>query len=188
MNRHAELLGHLPLDDIEKCYRTCKDGRVKSRWHAIWLRMRGKTTTEVSEIISCQPDWVRRLVRRWNSGGPESLKDGRESNGRDPLLSPSQQADLLQALMQPAPDGGLWNGPKVAQWISQRVGHSVPAKRGWIYMRDLGFTSQTPRPRHREADRMKQEEFKKNSPNYLPILAVFAQRQKLRSGHKMKRA
>ena len=111
-----------------------------------------------------------------------------KENGRPPLLSPEQQADLHEALMGPAPDGGLWNQRKVADWISTRVGHKVPHKRGWIYMRSLGFTSQTPRPRHRDANKIQQEEFKKNSPNYIPILGVFAQTLKSKCGRKMKRA
>lgn len=161
MKKHGELTQHLPVEEIELRFRKCRDACVKSRWQAIWLRMRGKSTTEVSELISCKPDWVRRLVRRWNALGPEGLKDGRAANGRKPLLSAVQQSSLLQALMGPAPDGGLWNGKKVALWISNQIGHPVSRVRGWVYLRDLGFTSQTPRPRHREADKIVQEEFKK---------------------------
>lgn len=186
MRRHGELRHHLQIEEIERRFRTCRDAGVKSRWQAIWLRTRGKTTTEVSELISCKPDWVRRLVRRWNASGPDGLKDGRKSNGRKPLLSAMQQSCLLEALMGPAPDGGLWNGKKVALWISNQIGHAVPRTRGWIYLRELGFTSQTPRPRHREADKIAQEQFKKNSPHSIPILAVFTLKPRSKFGHKMK--
>lgn len=186
MRKHGNLIAHLPLEEVEHRFRTCRDARVKSRWQGIWLRMQGRTTAEVACIISCKPDWVRRLVRRWNIGGPDDLKDGRESNGREPLLSAIQQNALLQALTGPSPDGGLWNGKKVAQWISTQIGRPVPAKRGWIYLRDLGFTSQTPRPRHREADKHAQEQFKKNCPNSIPILAIFALKPRSKSGRKMR--
>lgn len=186
MNRHAVVLPHLSMEEVQNRYRVCKDALVKSWWQAILLRLRGKTTSEVAEIIGCKPDWIRRLVRRWNAEGAEGLKDHRQSNGRDPLLSPEQQAELLQALMGPAPDGGLWHGGKVAKWISEKVGYQVPYNRGWIYMKELGLSCQTPRPRNRQADKIKQEAFKKNSPNYIPILAVFAQRPKSKSGRRMK--
>lgn len=188
MRKHGNVEAHLLVGEVEHRFRTCRDARVKSRWQAIWLRMQGRTTAEVAAIISCKPDWVRRLVRRWNMGGPDSLKDGRESNGREPLLSVTQQNALLEALMEPCPDGGLWNGKKVAQWISTQIGRPVPPKRGWIYLRDLGFTSQTPRPRHREADKVAQEQFKKNCPNSIPILAIFALKPRSKSGPRMKRA
>lgn len=183
----ANLIEHLPIQEVQKQFQTCRDGRIKSRWQVIWLRMRGKTTAAVADIVGCKSDWVRQLVRRWNSQGPQGLNDGRTRNGRAPLLSLEQQAELIEILMRPAPDGGLWNGPKVAQWISQKVGHQVPQKRGWIYMRDLGFSSQTPRPRHQQADKIRQEEFKKNSPNSTPVLATFAPKQKLKFGRKTKR-
>ena len=144
MRKHGNLIAHLPLEEVEHRFCRCRDARVKSRWQGIWLRMQGRTTAEVACIISCKPDWVRRLVRRWNIGGPDDLKDGRESNGREPLLSAIQQNALLQALTGPSPDGGLWNGKKVAQWISTQIGRPVPAKRGWIYLRDL--LSQLARP------------------------------------------
>jgi len=188
MNKHAAIVWHLPVEEVQKQYRACRDARVKSRWRAIWLRMRGKTTTEVSEMIDCKPDWIRRLVRRWNKDGTAGLNEGRKKNGRRPLLSTEQQADLHEALMHPAPDGGLWNQRKVADWISERVGYKVPHKRGWIYMRSLGFTSQTPRPRHREADKLQQEEFKKNFPNSIPILGVFVRKPRSKFGPKTRRA
>lgn len=187
MNKHSKIVLHLSVDEVEKRFRTCKEVSVKSWWQAIWLRMKGKTTTEVSQIISSKPDWVRQLVRRWNSLGVDGMKDARKQNGRAPILSPEQQRELLEALMQPAPDGGLWNGNKVAQWISQKIGREVPYNRGWIYMRALGFSCQTPRPRHQDADKIKQDEFKKNSPNYIPILRIFVPRPRSKSGHKMKR-
>jgi transposase len=163
MRKHGELTLYLPIEEVERRFRTCRDARVKSRWQAIWLRMRGKPTTDISEIISCKPDWVRQLVRRSYALGPDGMKDGRESNGRKPLLSTDLQILLIRALMGPAPDGGLWNGKKVAQWISGHVGRVVPRTRGWIYLRELGFTSQTPRPRHRKEDKIAQEQYKKTA-------------------------
>ena len=184
VKKHSNLINHLSIEEIERQFRKCRDGRIKSRWQAIWLRMQKKTTTEVSKIVSCKPDWVRRLVRRWNIAGPDGLKDGRAANGRAPLLSTAQQSALLEALIKPAPDGGLWNSNKVAQWICEQVGRPVPSKRGWIYLKELGFTSQTPRPRHREADKLSQQQFKKNSVNSIPTLVIFARKPRLRCGRK----
>ena len=186
MNKHREIVPHLSSEEVRNRFSTCKDARVKSWWQAIWLRMNGKTTIEVSQIINCKPDWVRRIVRRWNAQGEQSMQDQRNKNVQRPILSLEQRGELLEALMGPAPDGGLWNGTKVAQWISEKVGYKVPYNRGWTYMKELGFSCQTPRPRHQAASKELQEEFKKNSPNYIPILGVFVQKQKSKFGRKMK--
>jgi hypothetical protein len=65
-------------------------------------------------------------VRGYNHLGPESLGDQRCKNtDADPLLNDVEQAQLWQALQQPPPDGGLWNGRKVADWMSELKGEKV---------------------------------------------------------------
>jgi hypothetical protein len=53
------------------------------------------------------------------------------------LLSASLQHQLDQALQGRAPDGGLWSGPKVAQWIAAKTGKRIYRQRGWEYLRRL---------------------------------------------------
>ncbi|MBH1988661.1 MAG: hypothetical protein I8H75_03500 [Myxococcaceae bacterium] len=57
MKKHTEIVQHLPIEEVKKRYQTCQGAREKSWWQALWLRMKGQTTTEVSEIIGCKPDW-----------------------------------------------------------------------------------------------------------------------------------
>jgi hypothetical protein len=100
MSQLSEITLHLPINEVEQRYKRCRDATVKSWWQTIWLRMQGKRTTEVSRIMGCRPDWVRRLVRRWNQLGSDGLEDRRKLNGRFPLLSPEQQMRLHKALYQ----------------------------------------------------------------------------------------
>ena len=72
-----------------------------------------------------------------------------------------QQAQLWQVLQSPPPDGGLWNGRKVADWISELVGYSVSRQRGWEYLKEMRFRLRVPRPSHEGADYFEQEEWKK---------------------------
>ena len=129
----------------------------------IWLKKQGWRTADVGRCTGFRPDWVRRLVRRYNKHGPSSLGDRRASNGREPLLSDSQRQELLAALSKPSPYGGLWTSAKVARWMGERLGRKVWPQRGWVYLRDLGMTLQRPRPRHVRADPEAQAVFKKNS-------------------------
>jgi|SRR5215213_1772555 len=65
----------------------------------------------------------------------------------------------------PPPDGGMWNSPKVGEWIERRTGKVLTQKkqRGWEYMRRLGNSPKVPRPRHKKANKHEQEAFKKSS-------------------------
>lgn len=71
---------------------------------------------------------------------------------------------MASALEGPAPDGGLWRGPKVAVWIEQKTGKRTHPQRGWVYLKRLVYSLKTPRPRHKKADTKEQETFKKTSP------------------------
>lgn len=83
---------------------------------------------------------------------------------RRALLSAAQQEELDQALQSP-PDGGLWSGPKVAQWIAQKTGRGqVHPQRGWDYLQRLNYSGQRPHPRHANADEAAQAAFKKLAP------------------------
>lgn len=87
----------------------------------------------------------------------------REPRGKF-LLDEAQRRELAEALEGPAPDGGLWTGPKVAEWIEQRTGEGTHPQRGWVYLKRLGYSLKSPRPRHHKADQEEQETFKKTSP------------------------
>ena len=63
------------------------------------------------------------------------------------LLNAEQQEELREALKKPPPDGGMWNSPKVGEWIERRTGKVLSQKkqRGWEYMRKLGNSPKVPK-------------------------------------------
>ena len=146
--------GHLAPDEVYRRYRACPDGRVKTRWHAIWLMARadGPLTAEgAAAAVGLSDVWVRKLVHRYNARGPDGLDDGRKANGAKPLLGDAQQAELCAAVQAEPPDGGLWTGPKVAAFAKARFGVTVRDHTGWQWLRKLGFRLKVPRPRHPRA-------------------------------------
>lgn len=161
--RRLAVAGHLRVMELFERYRGAEDPVVKAHLQVIWLKAQGWKTGAVARSTGFKPDWVRRLVHRYNEQGPESLGDRRAGNGRDPMLSEAQRQELLGALGKPSPYGGLWSSAKVARWIGERLGRKVWPQRGWVYLRDLGMTLQRPRPRHVKAQPAAQAAFKKNS-------------------------
>jgi len=109
-------------------------------------------------------DWVRTVVWRYNQQGAAGLRDARHRNpGRRPLLASEQEAALEQALEGPSSDGGRWTGPKVAAWISERIGRPVGPQRGWVYLQRLQYSAKVPRPQHALADPQAQADFIKKT-------------------------
>jgi transposase len=79
-------------------------------------------------------------------------------------LNQAQEEALVKTLEKDAPGLGLWTGPKVATWISQKTKQKVSDVTGWQYLRRLGYSLQVPRPQHRKAATPEEQAtFKKNS-------------------------
>jgi transposase len=185
MSALAPIASHLTVDELFERYRGATNVVEKTHWQVLWWRAQGRRTGEVAALTGYRPDWIRRIVRAYNADGPDAVGDGRTGNGSEPMLGHALQEELLSLLMGPAPDGGLWSGPKAAKWMSEKLGRPVRPQRGWDYLRRLGLSTQSPRPRHVEAA---QEEFKKNSTTRRRPSVARIPKPKSRSGAKTKRA
>ena len=171
MPKRITIAPHLTEEELCQRYRQSKEAIQRTHYQIIWLLVQGKTTREVAEITGYSLTWLYELVWGYNRVGPESLGDKRQNNaGRTPLLNDQQQALLGQALQEPPSDGGLWTGPKVAQWMSELLGKRVAPQRGWEYLRGLDYVRRRPRPAtrlsarrtsHIESDPEEQEQWEK---------------------------
>ncbi|WP_147371113.1 transposase, partial [Meiothermus luteus] len=125
------------------------DGGYKRRFEE-WVRRTLGWTVEVVR----RPDANFRVIHRYNQGLP--MKNLRHENkGRAPLVPPKLQEPFRQA----HPRDGLWSIRNAAEWLAERLGRPVDARRAWYWMRRLGLAPL----RHREADAKRQEAFKKSS-------------------------
>jgi transposase len=108
------------------------------RWQVIGLLADRAPLAEIEAATGCRPRTIRQIAQRYREAGPAGLADGRQrSAGAAPILTAEQQDELRQALQNPAPDGEIWTGPKVAQWIAAKTGKRIHRQRGWEYLRRL---------------------------------------------------
>ena len=140
MPKRITIVPHLSTDELGQRYRQSQAPIERSHYQIIWLLAQGKRTEEVVEATGYSRSWIYELVRDYNHNGPSCLGDGRRDNpGATPLLNDEQQAILLQALREPAPDGGLWNGRKVADYLSELLDKPISRQQGWVYRVNLSF-------------------------------------------------
>jgi transposase len=149
----AHIVEHLSLEELEARYRGSQDATEARHLQTIWLLAQGRTVLEVAEVLAFVPRWVEQLAARYNAGGAEALGDQRRRNGRTAsLLTPELLAALARRLKRPPEDGGVWSGPKAAAWMARHLGLAkVHPQRGWDALRRLGWSLQSPRPRHPRA-------------------------------------
>ena len=164
MPRRIQIIDHLSVEELGKRYRGSTDVVERGHYHILWLLTQGYSTAEVASVTGYSRDWVYKLVRRYNQAGPSAMGDQRHENpGAPTLLNDVQQAQLLQALEDTPIEGDLWDGPKVAQWMSELLGYRVHPQRGWEYLRAMEMRLLRPRPEHVGSDFVVQEQWKKNS-------------------------
>lgn len=165
MPRRITIVPHLSVKQLYCKYRQAKETVARSQYQILWLLASGKKTEEVAQTTGYSVQWIRELARRYNRSGIKELGDRRHNNpGGKPLVDDIQTAQLLQAIQQPAPDGGLWNGRKVAELMSDLLERPVSPQRGWEYLKAMEYRLRVPRPENQQADPQEQEVWKKNSP------------------------
>jgi transposase len=163
MGRHIHLQTHLPLDELERRYRTAQDPHEHVWWQVLWLLAQGRTATELAGVTGYSAYWIGQIAKRYNEQGPDGMRNRQRTRSRrtTPLLSPERQEELRQALAGPAPEEDRWSGRTVAEWMTARLGRPVSRYRGWVYLQQLKPRHGVPRPHHALADAAQQEAFKK---------------------------
>lgn len=153
MPKQTFVADHLSVEELEQRYRRAHDPVERSHFQIVWLLAQSKTRPAVAEVTGYSLRWVGEITRRYNQDGPEGLGDRRHDNpGGQPILDAEQQERLWEALHGRAPDGGHWNGPKVADWIEAETGHRSYPQLGWTYLVRFGARLKCLRPQHTKAD------------------------------------
>ena len=152
---------HLETSEIECRYKFCADGREKTHWQIILLAMQSMSSRDIAQIVRYGQRWVEKLIQRYNEEGPSGLLDKRKRNKSEKLLNPELMHKLERALESRPPDGGLWTSPKVALWMSDKLGRPVVTQTAWHYFGYLKQRLKVPRPHNPLSDPARVTEFKK---------------------------
>lgn len=162
MPKRLTLNPHLSCDTLEQRYRQEQDPVGRTHYQILWLLAKGQTTKQVAEVTGYSLRWIRVIAKRYNDLGIAGVGDQRHHNpGGEPLLNEVQQAQLLQAIDRPVNESGLWNGRKVADWMSRLLERPVAPQRGWEYLKQMEYRLRIPRPAHLHSDSSEQENWKK---------------------------
>jgi transposase len=164
------LVAHLSTAELGQRYRAARQPIERSHLQVIRLLSQGRSEREVAAVSGYGRRWISAIVSRDDAEGASGLGDQRARNtGARPLPSQEDEAALRDALAEPPSDGGLWNGPKVAAWMTARLGRKIWPQRGWDYLHRLGSSSQVPRPRHVKAASAEEQEALKRKRSKDPM-------------------
>lgn len=160
------LANHLSSEELKARYQSSSDPVESRRWHLLWLLSQQWYLLDAAVSIGVSYSYARKGVYAHNKD-VQTIANGRRGRQMTSraLLNAAQMAELEQALQAPPADGGLWSGPKVAQWIASQTGREhVHPQRGWDYLQRLNDSGQRPRPHHANAEAEAQAALKKTCP------------------------
>lgn len=158
------VVNHLTLEQLQHRIKQEKDPIAQLRFLAVYHAQRGLGAQEIAQLTTRTPRWVHATLQRYNQQGPQALSDRRHTNpGRRPQLRPEESAPVLQALQSPPPDGGLWTGEKLRQWVALRLGKRLSLNPIYRLLHTSGYRLKVPRPVPRKGDPAAQEAYKKTS-------------------------
>lgn len=164
MARRTKLEPHATPEELKQLYLATKDLSERRHFQVLWLISQGQTQAQAGALAGISERWVHEIVKRYNAGGIEAMRDRRHDHPGAPRALDAEGERALEAALQSRPDdGGLWTSKKVAKWIRGRMGRTVCTVSGWRTLRRLGHTPQRPRPRHKRADPQAQEAFQEAS-------------------------
>jgi transposase len=124
------------------------------RNRAVRAVLDGMTQAEAARVFRVHPNAVNRWIRRYREGGWAGLGEQRRGRrpGEQPVLSPSQQQEVIALVRETTPDqlglaGFLWTRDAVAELIIRRYGLWLARTTVGGYLRGWGFSPQRPQRR-----------------------------------------
>jgi transposase len=157
-----------PLDakavaELDKVYRTAKDGRVRIRALMVLLSgEKGMTADEIAEIVRREVQAVRRWLKRYLAEGINGLYDALRS-GTPNKVTPAYQEQLITSVRQRPRSLGqpysMWTLQRLADYMAEQTGIRVTAESVRQHLKEADIVLS--RPQHKVSSPDPEYEVKK---------------------------
>ena len=156
-----------PEESVEKLQVALKQAKKKCEYQRIqclWLRAAlGLSADQVTTALGWLPSSVRRLQAQYLREGEAAFRTVGRGGRHHQNLTLNEERQLLQRFSSQAERGGMLEVSRFKQAYEEAVGHRVPKSTVYRMLARQRWRKLAPRPRHPQADAVRQEEFKKNS-------------------------
>ena len=168
MGNAVDIRTDFTADGLRRLARKTRDTKQSHRLLSLAAVLDGMNRTEAARIGGMDRQTLRDWVHRFNSEGPDGLKD-RPGGGKPSALSPGQRAELaaiVEAGPDPAVDGVVrWRRVDLKRVIRERFGIKFHERYVGTILKRLGFVKISGRPKHPQQDARVIDMFKKTSPS-----------------------
>jgi transposase len=152
-----------PIEQLQQLAKTQKQARMRIRLQAIVLAREGKTAPQIAAMLGAARRAVQEWVSRYNRNGIDGLTEGTRT-GKPPKLVRDRHEQLKRRL-----DAGALETDGVCTLRAADVKRILENEFNVVYslkgvyklLHRLGYSCLAPRPRHKLANAVVQDAFKK---------------------------
>ncbi len=152
--------------ELRRLAKVSKDANQSRRLLSLAAVADGMSREDAARIGGMDRQTLRDWVHRFNTAGPDGLKDAWWS-GPEPRLSSTQKTELAEIVEtgpDPVVDGVVrWRRVDLQKAIKQRFGVDYHERYVGTLLKELGFSHMSARPRHPAQDGVIVEAYKKTS-------------------------
>ncbi len=135
------------LTKLRHSYEEASDAETRTRYQMLLLSAKGRTSTQIAEIVLRSQDTVVRVLKRFLSGGLEAVPR-RTAPGRERTITPTWEGELLRVIeLDPhevGQDTANWTTELLATYLSEQTGISVSQETVRVYLHAHGYVCKRP--------------------------------------------
>lgn len=176
------------FEELVQLYKQEKHKKRKRWLHILVLMLEGRNAIEIADILKMSPEAVRRVVRKYNKSGVDSLYP-KTSSGRPKALTPEQEDQLYDLIIAgPEPEDHVtnWTGKIIQKKIEKKFGVWLGLSTVYALLHRLGFSWLSPRPKNPKQQEEEKQKFKKKLSRNWGAFTKNIPPRLLKSGYKMK--
>jgi len=165
--RVLKIKSHLTEVELRKVMNSQKSIQDFKDWqiiHSVQVNS-GKTASEIAAILCVKPENIYKKVQKYNKFGA-SWKTNVKRGGRREVrckMTLEKEKEFLKGLEEDALAGQFITFQQVKVKVEKQIGGTVSDDYIWDLFKRHKWTKKAPRQSHPQADKVAQEEYKKNS-------------------------
>jgi transposase len=162
MARITRAAAHLTLEEVKKRMTTDPRPLYRQRWLIIYNALVApRKAEEIARHCGVSKATVHAVISSYNRLGVAAVETAGKGGRRSGYLSLEEERAFLAPFFERAERGELATTQKIWHAFEARIGHEVDDSTIYRLLARHGWRKLMPRPRHPQADRQAQEQFKK---------------------------
>lgn len=129
----------VPLEELKRLLSENPKPILARNIRIIIALQEGKSIEELKKMHSLSKPWIETIMERWETDGLEGLRDQRNKNKAEHLLSEEQREELKE-ILESQEVSVRWGTREVQAWMEEKIQKTLPRSTPHRYLKNMGYT------------------------------------------------